>query len=69
MPKTATGKVQRRLVAKAMLEGDKNIDGRKESLVSSAATDLKEKQEASKGYSLIPAWLNNLLCGLFRKRT
>jgi hypothetical protein len=56
MPKTATGKVQRRLVAKAMIDNEKKASDKTESTVPKAP----ESVGSESGFGLLsvfPRWL------------
>ena len=61
MPKTATGKVQRRLVAKTMTENEKR-DEKKDSPESTPKAD-----ERLGIYSIFPGWLIRFFMSFFRR--
>lgn len=67
MPKTATGKIQRRLVAKAMIESEKKYEEAKDGWDSSSASLKGQKsQEAEKKPSLF-VMLPMIAMGVFGK--
>jgi hypothetical protein len=67
MPKTATGKVQRRLVAKAMIDNEKKASDKTESTVPKAP----ESVGSESGFGLLsvfPRWIVNFSMRFFGGR-
>ena len=67
MPKTATGKIQRRQVAKTMIEEEKKEEEKKHSLDSSL--ELPKISVDRKGFrfsSLFPKWFVSFVTRIFQ---
>jgi hypothetical protein len=68
MPKTATGKIQRRLVAKAMIENEKKYSEAKVSWDSSSGSLKGQKsQESEKRRPTVFVMFPKMIMGVFGK--
>lgn len=67
MPKTATGKIQRRLVAKSMIENEKRYQETKEDSRASSSGSLKGTKSRDEGRSKLSMFkmLSMIVVGIF----
>jgi hypothetical protein len=67
MPKTATGKIQRRLVAKAMIENEKKYAEAKDAWDSASGSLKGEKSQETEKKPGSFAMLPKVVMGIFKK--